>query len=45
MRPDAAPEAVAAQLTTLLSAAKQDSNITLRLGALTDLHFDQSIRE
>ena len=45
LRPDAAPEAVAAQLTTLLSAAKQDSNITLRLGALTDLHFDQSIED
>lgn len=45
LRPDAAPEAVAAQLTTLLAAAKQDSNITLRLGALTDLHFDQSIED
>ena len=45
LRPDVAPEAVAAQLTTLLTAAKQDSNITLRLGALTDLHFDQGIED
>jgi len=44
LRPDAAPEKVAAQLSSLLVAAKQDSSISLRLGALTDLHFDQSIQ-
>lgn len=42
--PGAAPEAVGKQLTTLLTTAKKDSNIVLHLGALTDLHFDQSIK-
>jgi|APTNR8051073442_1049403.scaffolds.fasta_scaffold02722_4 predicted permease len=42
--PGVAPEAVGKQLTALLTTAKKDSNIVLHLGALTDLHFDQSIK-
>ena len=44
LRPGTSSENVANQLTTLLSATKQDSNIVLHLSALTDLHFDQSIK-
>lgn len=43
LQPQADSKAVAGQLTQLLAAAKQDSNITLNLIALKDLHFDQSI--
>lgn len=42
---DVSPTATAAQLTRLLAAAKRDSNIVLQLGALTDIHFDQSLKE
>lgn len=45
LRPGASPEAVGKQLTSLLATAKQDSNIVLHLGALTDLHFDQSLKD
>ncbi|MBL7827493.1 MAG: ABC transporter permease [Saprospiraceae bacterium] len=45
LRPDASPEAAGAQLTQLLTEAKQDSNITLKLGALRDLHFDRSLKD
>ncbi len=45
LRPGTSPESVGHQLTTLLAAAKQDSNVVLHLGALTDLHFDQSIKD
>ncbi|MFN0013689.1 MAG: ABC transporter permease [Saprospiraceae bacterium] len=44
LRPGTAPEQVGSQLTELLAEAKQDSNITLHLGALTDLHFDTSLK-
>jgi len=44
VRPGTSPASVGHQLTTLLAAAKQDSNVVLYLGALTDLHFDQSIK-
>jgi putative ABC transport system permease protein len=43
--PGTSPEAVSIQLTNLLTAARQDSNITLKLGSLTDIHFDQSIKD
>jgi len=43
LQPQADPKAVASQLTQLLAVAKQDSNITMNLIALKDLHFDQSI--
>ncbi|MBL7796136.1 MAG: ABC transporter permease [Saprospiraceae bacterium] len=39
------PKKVGAQLTELLREAKQDSNITLHLGALSDLHFDTSLKD
>ncbi len=42
--PNASPENIGRQLTSQLVAAKADSNVVLHLGALTDLHFDQSIK-
>lgn len=44
LRPGSDPKKAGAQLTHLLKEAKQDSNITLHLGALTDLHFDTSLQ-
>lgn len=37
---DAQPDAAAAQISRLLQAAKQDSNIVLGLQPLADVHFD-----
>jgi putative ABC transport system permease protein len=45
LQPQTDPKAVADQLTQLLAAAKQDSNITMNLIALKDLHFDQSLTQ
>lgn len=39
------PGLVAAQLTKLLTEVRQDTNVNLRLCALSDLHFDQEIKE
>jgi len=44
LQPDTDPQKVGTELTDLLVEAKKDSNITLHLGALTDLHFDTSLK-
>lgn len=44
LQPGVSAESCCAQLNTLFSNTTQRTNTTLRFGALTDLHFDNSIQ-